>query len=535
MESRNNKHQLEIVEREHILHQFFRELQGQEQRWRDWGEQRVAAERHQLVLACTATVEKANRAKAESEELEKRVNLLGRITHPIAQIACGERIMLKESEKRALIERDWGVFFVVAQQRKTQQSTDTWVEIQQKNEILQKKYNSQNKNLHDITDKHTEVSSGYQDATNRVGSLLRANKVLQQSLGSCQFLDIHRVRMDSMLLTEDTNRRAIEVQAAVSYEQSVLKLVSYLLSDAGQMGAPLLSSIHSYARSAANDADAMARTGGGVSDYSLRSLATTCGRVSSSLPKLQKEQQGAMDIASSLINSAALNLDPDNLFGLSLFDDDDPTVQGGIYSTMEGWLHRQEQGIWTNRYFTFSNGNLVYTSPNGNNTQLLLSIEGLCSVTSEPNKGEDYPNGKYGSFIWSVEMVSGSRVKFSAPTIGERQEWINSFKEAITQHSKYSGRGTAQLTANNKLVRKVTISRSASGANTWGSPSPSPTLPPRMQPLQAMYPQSLQGSQHGYSSQVRQPSVPERSFSLPTPTPRKDEINSVPKIDTSML
>eukprot|EP01060_Flectonema_neradi_P036688 TRINITY_DN713_c2_g1_i3.p1 TRINITY_DN713_c2_g1~~TRINITY_DN713_c2_g1_i3.p1 ORF type:complete len:837 (+),score=197.52 TRINITY_DN713_c2_g1_i3:1206-3716(+) len=537
IESRSNKHYLEQNERSILVQHFIRDLQKQEYLWREWSEQKVSAERHQLVLACTATVEKSERAMAESEELRKRINLLQRITNPIAHIACAERISLRESEKRACIERDWGVFFVIAQQQKTRQSTDTWVEIQQKNEAITKKLHLQQKELVDINEKHSEASIGHQDATNRVGTLLRANKVLQQALGSCQFLDIHRVRTDSMLLTEDTNRKAIEVQAAVSFEQSVLKLVSQLLKDAGHLTTPLLSSIHSYARSAANDADAIARSGGGASDYSLRSLATTCGRVSSSIPKLQKEQQSAISFASSLIHSVASALNPDNLFGLSLFDDEDPTIQGGIYSTMEGWLHKHEQGTWTNRYFTFANGNLTQKSPNNNTTQLVLSIEGVCSAVSEPNKGEDYPNGKYGSYIWSLEMVSGERIKFSAPTISERQEWVNTVKEAITQHAKYSGRGNSQLTQSNKLVKKVQVSRSGS-TSAWGSPSPSPTPPLRRSQSGNPSPQVSLGVPNFYLTSGPGPRVvpphQDRSFSLPTP--QKNEVSHpAPRIDTSIL
>ncbi|KAJ9452054.1 hypothetical protein DIPPA_30710 [Diplonema papillatum] len=462
-------------DRDAFVNYLFAALRNEAKNWSSWAKARTREEHGQMLLASTATVEKAERAAIENDESTVRADRIRAIAHPMAYFTSVRTLHSAEEGERSSIVKQWAVVSNDMVLEHSQFLTSISVDLHARFMKLKEDNIVAMTDLYAIRERLGSMEKESKEETNKVGSLLRANKVLQNALSSCRFLDIHRVRLDSTQLKEDTFRRNIEVESLAARQRVALlcarncvisSLAGMRSRDSMRFSSPMSSPVlHPSSR------------------FEFSSAAKNCN--------------SALVAAASVMDQLATGFFRDDLFSHHDELDRQQAFGSGEYPVKEGWLFRADMSTWVNRFFVFENGNLMYVSPNSAARRaVVVTVDGITEVSPLVSPDEQ-PGGKFSSFLWEVKTISGDRVKFCSPTVVDRSEWVAVIKEAMTLHARFTGRGPAGLTEKRRRnVSSQQVSRSPHVEPRVSASPMSPVSPAR------------RPSEHGYHTALSERARP---------------------------
>eukprot|EP00756_Hemistasia_phaeocysticola_P008765 Hpha_TRINITY_DN14718_c0_g2::TRINITY_DN14718_c0_g2_i1::g.102498::m.102498 len=474
LEWRRQREGEESLERDHITYSLIHAVATEGSRCAEAAERRVRAEREQLVLACAVTVERGKRATVERDEAECRL-LIRRASIP-------PKVVDEEAMARRLIDADYARALLPSFRWHALWLAEVTAAVDLELSSKREAHKAAVREL-DTLRERAGISEGVlSEETNKRGALLRANKVLRQALDSCHFADICRVELDNLQLKEATVRVLTEREAERDAQRLALGLCSYLTSESASQSGTALEGVRRVAQAADIEADAMLR-GGSRSENAVRAVAANCRRTAAQLPRYQRDQKERWDFTYRILNAASRGLSS-GLLDAALIEEAlgaafAEALRGG-YPHFEAYMHVADSphpgANWKRRLFVFNNGNLSHSAPGQTKSRTLLRVDSILAVRSDASgpscpdeTSRERPNGRYQTFLWSVETVAGDKFRFACPTQQERVEWVRALTEAHKVFRRNTGGDTRRLAA---MKKSPSVRTAASRRQVGVSPSP---------------------------------------------------------------
>eukprot|EP01062_Namystynia_karyoxenos_P054143 TRINITY_DN4435_c0_g1_i3.p1 TRINITY_DN4435_c0_g1~~TRINITY_DN4435_c0_g1_i3.p1 ORF type:complete len:1264 (+),score=431.33 TRINITY_DN4435_c0_g1_i3:435-3794(+) len=493
----------EAASREALLSVLTQAATEEGARWGAWAQRVAHEERSQLVLACASTVEKAGRAAVEREEGAARTAYTESLCHRLAAARHLESVLEGEQARRRTIEAAYAAGVGELCRPHSAWVSHSLVSLLLEHSRLRDSHAAASQELEAARGQLGEAHRGLTEETNKVGALLRANKVLRAALDTCRFADICRVRLDSLQLREHAGRVVVLNDAEQGRHRIALSAAARMLAASAAQGANQHEALAQAVAAADADAEALVRGGPAArSDGAVRAVAANCRRAAVQLPRHQRAHRARWEAAQRVLASASKGISG-AYRDYALFDDaygaaHENAIRGG-YPQLQGWMHVADSvrpgASWRRRFFTFDSGTLSYQSPAFSRAKVVLTVDSLVAVHTEPSgpsapdgaEARERPGGRYGSFLWVAESAGGERQRFSCPTQQERRGWIKAMNAAITHFSQSTGRDARKVPRGAQHPPPV----AAPSPRRHGGPSASPQLPA---PPESDGPPSLSGA-----------------------------------------